>query len=562
MKKYIFLLFCFNISCASGQEPNDIRIAVISSLERVLQDDIDVNGTLIAEIYCAKNEHESFQIIIVNPTYTPISQINLNADNWHFTGTPGEGSPELTLYREHYVKVDQPSYGLKSKPGMYPDALIPFIDPYTGKEIVNAKYLARNQDVGVRKSQGYWVDVRVDSNVKAGEYHNEISVVAGGQVIKRIPVTVHVWDFELPKYPAWTAWFCGLRNLSNVYGLPASGPEYDTLVHRHKTFLYEHGIYPNMHKGPSMNQTTGEVTFTPEYIASLTAFVNEFGARVIIADALAYYEVLFRERPQVLAVYLAAWNTFAQANPWAGQYFFYVADEPHTLEQYNLVKQYGDIIHAYAPSVKRFVTLDNPPQATWPNLDDAADIYVLFFGIATPANIQKYHDLNKDVWVYTALTRTDPVWELDSDLLNFRIPAWCSYTLGVKGIVYWSTTVWAGDAGQNQPYINTWTTPVTYQMKGGYTYNGEGSLLYSGVPAGIQGPISSMRLKVFRDSVEDFDYLKLLESLTSRDQAVSQASSIAKDFVTYDKNPESYIAKRKIIAEMIVTQMKKNSSDI
>jgi hypothetical protein len=310
-----------------------------------------------------------------------------------------------------------------------------------------------------------------------------------------------------------------------------------------------------MHKGPSINQTTGKVTFTPEYVASLTAFVKEFGAQMI--DAIAYYVVLFGERPQVLAVYLAAWDTFAQANPWAGQYFFYVADEPHTLEQYNLAKQYGDIIHAYAPSVKRLVALDNPPRATWPNLDDASDIYVLLFSLATPANIQKYHDLNKDVWVYTALTRTGPVWELDSDLLNFRIPAWCSYILGVKGILYWSTTVWAGDARRNQPYIDTWTTPVTFQMEGGYTYNGEGSLLYSGVPAGIQGPVASMRLKVFRDSVEDFDYLKLFESLTSRDQAVSQASSIAKDFVTYDKNPESYIAKRKAIAEMIVNQLGK-----
>ncbi|MFA5252397.1 MAG: hypothetical protein WC454_07420, partial [Phycisphaerae bacterium] len=140
--------------------PDDQNIAsviVLSSLERLLQDEVDISGAKEAEIFCAKNEYESFQIIVVNPSDTTISQIDLKAGNWHFADAPGEGAPELTLYREHYVKIDQPSYNLKSKLGMYPDALIPFIDPYTGKEIVSAKYLAKNQDVGPHKNQGYWV---------------------------------------------------------------------------------------------------------------------------------------------------------------------------------------------------------------------------------------------------------------------------------------------------------------------------------------------------------------------------------------------------------------------
>lgn len=78
-------------------------VIVLSSLERLLQDEVVVRGAEEAEIFCAKNEYESFQIIIVNPTDTPISQINLNADNWHFTGTPGEGSPELTDEMKTFV---------------------------------------------------------------------------------------------------------------------------------------------------------------------------------------------------------------------------------------------------------------------------------------------------------------------------------------------------------------------------------------------------------------------------------------------------------------------------
>jgi hypothetical protein len=531
-----------------GGSSNSTPVIVLSSLEKVLQDDVNVNGAKEAEIFCAKNEYESFQIIIVNPTDTPISQINLKTDNWHFTDTPGEGSPELTLYREHYVKVDRPSYNLKSKLGMYPDALIPFIDPYTGKEIVNAKYLARNQDVESHRSQGYWIDVHVGGNVKAGIYTNEIKVLAGERVIGRIPVKLTVWDFELPKYPAWTAYFGGLTYLNNAYGLTNPSVEYDTLRHRHATFLYEHGIYPNVLKHPSINMDTGDVTFTADYIASLRAFVNEFGARVLKIPQLATND------PRALSKYFAAYDAFSIANPWAGQYFFYI-DEPHTLEQYNLVKQCGDIIHAYASSIKLLVTIDNPPQPTWPNLDDVIDTEVLLFRIATPANIQKYHDLNKDVWSYTALTGNSLKWELDSNLIDYRIPAWCSYSLDIKGFLYWTTMVWTGTS--HGASFDPWLISKSYTTQHGESYNGEGLLIYPGTEAGIFGPVASMRLKVFRDSVEDYDYLKLLESLTSRGQAVSQASSIAKDFVTYDKNPESYIAKRKAVAEMILNQMGK-----
>lgn len=558
MRKFlkIFGIFIFlsNSCLAEVNEPEIFKspivvkevsalVIVLSSLERLLQDEVNVSGAKEAEIFCAKNEYESFQIIITNPTDRPISKIDLNIDKWHFIGMPGEGSPELTLYREHYVEITNPSPRSKGRKGWYPDALIPFIDPYTGKEIVNAKYLARNQDVGARKSQGYWVDVRVDSNVKAGDYSNEISVVAGGQVIGRIPVKLTVWDFTLPAKRAWTAWFCGLRGgLSNVYGLTNPSVEYDTLMHRHATFLYEHGIYPSVLKHPRINMDTGDVTFTADYIASLRAFVNEFGVRVLKIPQLATND------PRALSKYFAAYDAFSKANPWAGQYFFYI-DEPSTLEQYNFVKQCGDIIHAYAPSIKLLVTEQIAPQnPDWPSLEGSVDIWVPLWGLADTNDIQRRQKAGDEVWSYTALAQSDgvPFWLLDSPLLDYRIPAWFSYSLGLKGILYWSTMCWTTLG------IDPWVNPATYR-----TYNGEGSLIYPGKPAGIAGPIGSMRLKVFRDSVEDFDYLKLLESLTSRDQAISQASSIAKDFVTYDKNPESYIAKRKAVAEMILNQIGK-----
>ncbi|MGA2323124.1 MAG: glycoside hydrolase domain-containing protein [Sedimentisphaerales bacterium] len=524
-------------------------VLVLPSYQRVLQDETSVTGSTHAEIFCAKNETESFQVLVANKSTAPLPDVHIDVAEWQAI-VPGFKAPTITLFREHYVKVDQPSYQLKSKQGMYPDALIPFIDPYTNKPITNAKYLADHATVQPKTSQGYWIDIAVGQEIPAGSYTTNLTITSAGATIAQIPVLLHVWDFTLPAKHSWTAWFCGLRDLNSVYGMTFGTPDYDTLIHRHQTLLYQHGIYPNVRKHPRINWDTGDVTFTPEYVASLRAFINEYGTGVLFIPRLTTKD------PRALTKYLAAYDAFSRANPWAGQYFFYI-DEPSTLEMYNYVKQCGDIIHAYAPSVKLLVTIDNPPKSpTWPNLENAIDIYVLFFGMATPANIQKYQGLNKDVWVYTALTKTGLAWELDSDLLNYRIPVWCSYALGAKGILYWSTTVWATAHGSlpygGLPASDPWQTALTYRNSAGYEYMGEGSLLYPGMPAGIQGPISSMRLKVFRDSVEDYDYFFLLEQLTGRTNVLALTKQAVSDFGTYSRDPDDYIKTRAAIAQKIL----------
>jgi hypothetical protein len=530
---------------SSGQDSTSV--IVLSSLERLLQDEVDVSGAKEAEIFCAKNEYESFQIIIVNPTYTPISQINLNADNWHFTGTPGEGSPELTLYREHYVEISSLSPRSGGKKGWYPDALIPFIDPYTGKEIDNAKYLARNQDVGARKSQGYWVDVRVDSNVKAGDYSNEISVVAGGQVIKRIPVTVHVWDFELPKKHKWKTFFCSMRDVSSYHGVSKDSPEYKIIKNRYENFLRDHGITLEPPENPSL-PSDGRIIFEEPYISTLRSYIERMHPSVF---RIAMRFIL---EPDARTQYLSRWEEFLTSNTWIPQTIIYF-DEPSSLEDYEKIIAYGNAMKLYAPHIKLFVTEQIKPQEpNWPSMEGAVDIWCPLWSLADTNDIQRRQEAGDEVWSYTCLTQGKnqgvPWWLLDSPLLNYRIPAWFSYSLDLKGILYWSTMYWRNNE------IDPWVNLATY-TKGGMVCNGEGSLIYPGKPAGIDGPVGSMRLNVFRDSVEDYEYFKLLESLTSRDQAVSQSSSIAKDFVTYDKNPESYIAKRKAVAEMILNQMGK-----
>jgi len=72
----------------------------------------------------------------------------------------------LSLYREKYVYVSSssPNWGGTNKPlaiGWYPDALIPFTDPETGKSLSGATLTAEPFDVKPGNNQPIWVDLLV-----------------------------------------------------------------------------------------------------------------------------------------------------------------------------------------------------------------------------------------------------------------------------------------------------------------------------------------------------------------------------------------------------------------
>lgn len=64
-----------------------------------------------------------------------------------------------------------------------------------------------------------------------------------------------------------------------------------------------------------------------------------------------------------------------------------------------------------------------------------------------------------------------------------------------------------------------------------------------------------MRLKVFRDSVEDFDYFAALAKLAGRDEADRVVKDVASSFRTYSRNPSDYTEARKLIAKKILEKM-------
>ena len=174
------------------------------------------------------------------------------------------------------------------------------------------------------------------------------------------------------------------------------------------------------------------------------------------------------------------------------------------------------------------------------------DIWVPLWPSFEEAAVKKRLSAGEEVWSYTALCqgRQDtPFWELDFPLLNYRIPMWINWRFGITGLFYWSTMNWASTR-------DVWTNPVTYEDQ----YNMEGSLLYPGADAGVQGFISSIRLKQIREGLEDYEYLKILAQRRGRVAADDVAKKIARSWQDWDTDAKHLIEARAGIARLILAK--------
>jgi len=134
------------------------------SLHRVGMSDAPAGSTQ-AKLSGARGEFESFQIVI-NGSSTGQHIVNVGVSD--LKGPGGHVIPQtsFTLYREKYVYVNasSPNWGGSNKPmgpGWYPDALIPFTDPSTGKPLSGAPLTALPFDVKAGVNQPFWVDVEL-----------------------------------------------------------------------------------------------------------------------------------------------------------------------------------------------------------------------------------------------------------------------------------------------------------------------------------------------------------------------------------------------------------------
>ncbi len=532
MKKLAALVAVLVVACSAlwAQGPT---VWVASPWEHVLRSTAP-GPVRSVHISAARNEYEPFRII-VHAGATALKNINVVAKP--LIGAKGKiPAGNIRLFREHYIHIFEPSYRSTAPPGWYPDALIPFVDPLDGSPLSGARFDAVPFDVPAGQNQGVWADVYVPRDAPAGSYRGTVVVLAGNKVLARVPVTLTVYDFSLPDTFAMRSNFGSLGGIAKKLGLDINSSEYRRVEDLYIDTLLEHRCIPTSlgniwprwtEEGGIDDSASGE---------RLRTMVEE---RHVNALPIPF---AYRNDPPKCKRYLHDLAAYLRAKGYLDLAYIYLHDEPNSAEEYELVRRQAALIHEADPGIKRLCTeqtvTSNPD---WGTLYGSVDIWCPLWGLYDEESARQRQALGEEIWSYTALCQRDeknPFWQIDFPPIVYRVPFWVSWHYDLKGILYWCTVYWN--------YDDVWTAPHFRDM-----FWGEGMLLYPGTDAGIAGPVPSIRLKLIREGMEDFEYMHLAARKAGRGLVDAIVDKLARAFTDWNHDPAAYFQAREQLARLI-----------
>jgi hypothetical protein len=494
------------IVCCQTFAANPIVWVVSSPLHRVGPTDAPGVRTN-AVIRAARGEYGSFQVAI-QARSGGLTNVNFSVSR--LVGPRGAelSRINLILYREWYVTVKHHSPTYNGPPNLpitkvntFPDALIPFIDPATGKPPVDAEYRAVPFDLGARHNAVIWVDVFVPLHTAAGVYQGTYTVTSD-QGMFAGAIRLLVWGFSLPLGPS-------LKSSFNGCCTTVSGVNEELLRNR---------IMPDAVD-----------------LADERMFIDRYGlnaADLNFFSGVSYGQCKASEPPSVQVI------AGAKATHQPDLYLYDDSADPESSCSnpafYSAMIAWAQNLHR--ANVDNLVTQEPVPQLYDDGLGtgrSAVDIWTMLplaYDDAqsfSPPRVTYVLQKGDRVWSYNALVQDSysPKWELDFLPINYRIQAgFISQSLGLTGLLYWSVDDWSP---------SPWTDPQGGQNP---DYPGEGVLVYPGRPAGLKGVAPSLRLKYVRDGVQDYEYIQLLKTCGQVTFALAEAKKVGTDWSHWTKD--------------------------
>jgi hypothetical protein len=525
-KVIIFVLLVISLpSCRK----NELQVWVASPWERVMRN-TSPRDTQEVVISAGINEYEPFRIIIHNQGRMKAEGINVSLSD--LEGNSGKiGAENFTLYRSNYIFIDKPSPGTTNPAGWYPDVLIPI----SSDVAINIDTL-QNADI--------WCDIFVPGETNPGTYHGNVLVKTGKKAVCSIPVTLNVWDLVIPEKISMPSYFGGMEHAARILGVASGSGEFIEAEELFNRELLRHRAIPS---------TPGSVW--PEWDVKNGIIDRGEGEKMKKLVSEYHFNSLdipfrYREDPEKCRNYLSAMADWLRRLGYLDMAYVYMEDEPNNAKQYEIVRKQGALIKSADPGIGRLCTEQTITQdSSWGNLYGAVSIWCPLWGLWDEKTANERLAKGEKLWSYTALCQGSPEtpwWEIDMDPVNFRSPMWISWNYNITGFLYWSSVYW-GNAGTPE---EVWKKPV-YQNDGDFW--GEGTLLYPGSPAGIKGFVPSIRLKLYREAEEDYEYIVMASGTGRTDEVKSIVAKVAQSFQKWSHDPEEYMAARKELARIITS---------
>ena len=510
-----------------------------------------------ATIAAARNEFESLQVVLHSAR--DIHHVDVEVSS--LTGQQGAriAAGHLTVYRVDSVDIEVPS-SRQSEAGEWPDPLVPRFDRYSGERRNAFPFSIRGG-----RNQPIWIEVYVPIGAQPGLYEGEATVTVAGEIAAVIPLRLEVWPFTLPSTAS-------LRTSFGFSGLTALRQHDGDLVEVSRLYaraalLHRISLHGGSWRTPEVVRIgRGFRLDWDDYDAEMGGFLDGTvlgpddplpGARVTSVDLRTPGSLNGVEER---LAYWRAWAEHFRDKGWFDRLFFYLFDEPQGEEDYARILELGRELRRADPEIRTLLT-----EQVVDSLREVVDIWVPLLNCVHakpdfspwcegPASPAQAPDI-ATFWAYQSCASHGcnivggdyfddwPSYVIDAPAVANRVMQWIAWRYRIEGELYYNTVEGYGDG---DPWVDV-------RLYGG---NGEGTLFYPGTPERIGGhseiPIESVRLKLIRDGLEDYEYLVLLAAAGDRAYADRQAESVAATPFGWDANPEVLLGARRRLAERII----------
>jgi hypothetical protein len=509
-----------------------------------------------AALSAARNEFESFHVVVTGQA----AGVSMSLDGLSDGNGNTISGRDVVLYREALLDVAIPSGG-DGQAGWWPDALIPDVDP-----IVGEKRNAFPFDVPAGESRAVLVDVHVPTGIPAGNYTGTLHVTGG--VTADVPVTLTIWDFDLPS----------TASLKSAFGLAWNGPclghgdgqcsnigAEEQLRARYIQAALDNRISISTPAMAGPVSASGSEDWSA-FDHNIGPFLDGTAGTRLQGAKLTAVQI---QPPQgsSSASQVKAYSQHFKDKGWTSLLFNYVCDEPPLTCSWSELP--GRIAESRAgdPSVPTLVTTTTA--SAQQNGVTGIDLFTPVVNFmedrpGTPLAGSQRSQYPADTWWYQSCMSFGcagvgggydavnlsgwPSYAVDTDGTRNRAMEWLSFTFNMSGEVYYETTTayFGGDPWTQQYYF------------GG---TGDGTLFYPGTPARIGGqteiPVESLRLKGARDGMEDYELLALAKKLGKGDEALAIAQAVYAHTYEATTTPQKLDDARARLAQLILGAMGK-----
>ena len=488
------------------------RVWTQNSVTKVHREEAPRAETKSIEIAAARNEYESFQVVM--GAFSNLKDVDVKAGDLIGPGGARIAAGNVKLYRVHYVDCQTS--------GWLPDSMVPFVNPKTGERI-GGKFGAPFDVLGGTNAS-VWAEVHVPADAVPGDYKGVVNVTVGGKPVSSVPVALTVWPVTLPKETTLLTYFA-LR-----WDTPLR--DYLQSIHKHRIDVWY--VYGDGHGNKVEKQGDDVVVkWNPKFEKTL----DDYFSGALFPDGVPGKTYLLakpswkvwlgvrsgKTRVSILKQYEARYKD----KPWIDKVAWFVVDEPNP-RQMKWVQNIAKDIKKHSPSIKFLLTARYHEELA--GLVDIWDAIINYQVMSwkSPGPEPYREEMKKGRRVINCITvnsntATSPNTFIHHRAMNTRIWTWVTYALDHQGIELWETKA--------APSV---TVPKTFGAAWG-----DGSLFYRGLPEELGVPeeiaLPSIRLKMIRDGIEDFELLSMLKK-RNPELAKKLCHRMAQETKDYDKS--------------------------